>query len=176
MTSNLKKLNERFRVCEEQTRTCATARRPECQQARAPRNPPLHRLFPGRGRHVPAPSQGPSGLSFCGVLPPSLLFSFIFPCWFLESCLEAGSARWPLRASEGLAGVVAPHLLVAVRFLPTREGSGTKSTGRRPKYRASLHLFPCIWYAAGTFLAVFTDVLGLWFLASSCRNIGNTRS
>ena len=30
-------LNERFSVCEEQTRTCATAQRPECQQARAPR-------------------------------------------------------------------------------------------------------------------------------------------
>ena len=34
-----------LRVCEEKTRTCATARRPECQQARVPRNPPLPRLF-----------------------------------------------------------------------------------------------------------------------------------
>ena len=41
MTSNLKKLNERFSVCEEQTRTCATAQRPECQKATAPRYPPL---------------------------------------------------------------------------------------------------------------------------------------
>ena len=44
-TSNSENLNERFRVCEEQTRTCVTAQRPECQQARAPRNPPLPRLF-----------------------------------------------------------------------------------------------------------------------------------
>ena len=29
-----------LRVCEEQTRTCATARRPECQQARVPLNQP----------------------------------------------------------------------------------------------------------------------------------------
>ena len=34
-----------LRVCEEQTRTCATARRPECQQARVLRNPPLPSLF-----------------------------------------------------------------------------------------------------------------------------------
>ena len=33
--------------------------------------------------------------------------------------------------------MVVPHLRVAVRFPPTREGSGTKSTGRRPKNRAS---------------------------------------
>ena len=31
--------------------------------------------------------------------------------------------------------MVDPHLLVAARFLPTREGSGTKSTRRRPKSR-----------------------------------------
>ena len=35
-------------------------------------------------------------------------------------------AQQPLRPSEGLAGVVVPHLFVAVRFPPTREGSGTK--------------------------------------------------
>ena len=67
---------------------------PECQQARVPRNPPLPRLFfTGRGRHVPAPSGGASGLSFCCVLPPSLLSSFVFPCWFPGSCLEAGGAQ-----------------------------------------------------------------------------------
>ena len=37
--------NEKFRFCEEQTRTCATAQRPECQQARATRNLALPRLF-----------------------------------------------------------------------------------------------------------------------------------
>ena len=34
-----------LRVCEEQTRTCATARRPECQQASVPRNPTFPCLF-----------------------------------------------------------------------------------------------------------------------------------
>ena len=29
-------------------------------------------------------------LSFFGVLPPPLLSSFVFPCWFPGSCLEAG--------------------------------------------------------------------------------------
>ena len=44
-----------------------------------PRNPALPWLFfPGRGRHVPAPAGGASGLSFCGVLPPSLLSSVVF--------------------------------------------------------------------------------------------------
>ena len=45
---------------------------------------------------------------------------------------------WP---SEGFAGVVVPHLLVAVRFLPTsREGSGTMSTGRNPENRTSFQV------------------------------------
>ena len=101
---------------------------------------------------VPAPSGGASGLSFCGVLPPSLLSSFVFPCWFPGSCLEAGGPQWPLRPSEGLAGVVVPHLLVAVRFHPTREGSGTKNRGRRPKYRASFQVslqYVRRWYVFG---------------------------
>ena len=34
-----------LRVCEEQTRTCATARRPECQQASVPPNPTFPCLF-----------------------------------------------------------------------------------------------------------------------------------
>ena len=41
---------------------------------------------------------------------------------------------------------------------------------------AHLFRYPFSTYAIGTFLAVFTDALGLWFLASSCRNFGNTRS
>ena len=73
VTSNLKKLNERFRVCDEQKRTCATAQ--------GPATLPLS-VVPGRARHVPAPSGGVSGLSFCCVLPPSLLSCFVFPCWF----------------------------------------------------------------------------------------------
>ena len=103
--------------CEEQTRTCATA------QSRAPRNPTFPCLLStGRGRHVPAPAGGASGLSPCCVLPPSLLSSVVFLCWFLWCCLEAGGAQCPLRPSEGLAGVVVPHLRVAVRFPPTSRG------------------------------------------------------
>ena len=76
------------------------------------------------------------------------------PACLSASCLEAGGAQKPLRPSEGLAGVVAPHLLVAVRFPPTREGSGTKSTGRRPENRASFQVSHCtmpyaIGYATG---------------------------
>ena len=86
--------NERFRVCEEQTRTCATAQRPECQQARAPLIPTLPRLFfRAAGVTFQLPREGASGLSFCGVLSPSLLSSFVFPCWFPGSCLEAGEVR-----------------------------------------------------------------------------------
>ena len=53
------------------------------------------------------------------------------------------------------------HLLVAVRFPPTREGSGTKSTGRRPKNRAIFQVSPfSTWYAAG-YCRTYWDVLGL---------------
>ena len=38
--------------------------------------------------------------------------------------------------------MVEPHLLVAVRFPPTREGSGTKGTGRRPQNRAFFQVSP----------------------------------
>ena len=38
--------------------------------------------------------------------------------------------------------MVEPHLLVAVRFPPTREGSGTKGSGRRPKNRAFFQVSP----------------------------------
>ena len=136
---------------------------PAGQSASQP-NPPLT-VFPGRGRHVPAPAGGASGLSFCGVLPLSLLSSFVSPCWFPGSCLEAGGAQLPLRPSDGLARVVEPHLLVGVRFLPTRQG-GTKSTGRRPKNRATLQVSPVsMWYAARYCRIYFLDVLGLRFLA-----------
>ena len=93
-------------------------------------------------------------MSFCGVLPPSLLSSVVFPCWFPGSFLEAGGAQQPLRPSEGLAGVVEPHLLVAVRFLPTREGSGTKSTGQ------VFFQYVRRWYAA-IYGRIYWVVLGL---------------
>ena len=83
-----------LRVCEEQTRTCATARRPECQQARVPRNPPLPWLFfQAAGVTFQLLREGASGLSFCCVLPPSLLSSFVFPCCFPGCCPEAGGAQ-----------------------------------------------------------------------------------
>ena len=98
-------------------------------------------------RHVSAeaqvsPTQACPCLSFCGVF--LLLSSSVFPCWFPGSCLEAGSAQLPLRPSERLARVVVPHLLIAVRLPPTREGSGTKSSGRRPKNRASFRYPPTV--------------------------------
>ena len=72
VTSNLKKLNERFRVCEEQTRTCSTAQRPECQQARAPRNPAMPRLFFSRPRASRSSSRGRGvGLVFLWCAPSS---------------------------------------------------------------------------------------------------------
>ena len=46
------------------------------------------------------------------------------------------------------------HLLVAVRFPPTREGSGTKSTGRRPKNRASFR-YPPQYLVRSWVIAVF---------------------
>ena len=108
-----------------------------------PRNPPLPWLFlQAAGVTFQLPREGTSGLSFCCVLPPSLLSSVVFPCWFPGCFLEARSAQLPLRPSEGLAEVVVSHLLVAVRFPPTREGSGTKCSGRRPKNRASFRYPP----------------------------------
>ena len=68
--------------------------------------------------------------------------------------------------------MVVPHLLVAVRFR-FQEGSGTKSTARRPKNRASFQV-SLQYVRRGTqlIMAVLTDVLGLWFLASARRNFG----
>ena len=45
-------------------------------------------VFPGRGRHVPAPSGGASGLSFGCLLPPSLLSSVVFRAGFSDVVLE----------------------------------------------------------------------------------------
>ena len=120
----------------EQTRTCATARRPESQQASAPRNPTLPRLSSqAAGVTFQLPREGRRAC-LSGVLPPSLLSSFFFPCWFPWCCLEAGGARWPLRPSEGLAEVVEPHLLVAVRFHPTSRGQwlqGLRAPTQEPR-------------------------------------------
>ena len=57
--------------------------------------------------------------------------------------------------------MVVPHLRVAVRFPPTREGSGTKSTGRRPKNRASfrypLRYLVRSWVLPYLFFGLFWD-------------------
>ena len=39
------------------------------------------------------PSLALACLSFCGVLPPSLLSSLVVPCWFLGYCLEEGGDK-----------------------------------------------------------------------------------
>ena len=99
-------------------------------------------------------------MSFCGVLSPSLLSSVVF--FFRAGFPEVISKQ-----------VVEPHLLLAVRFPPTREGSGTKSSGRRPKNRATFQVsLLSIWYAAG--IAV---LIHLWDVLSSVpcstsRNFG----
>ena len=55
--------------------------------------------------------------------------------------------------------MVEPHLLVAVRFPPTREGSGTKGSGRRPKNRAFFQVSPLFGTQLGiaVFIGMFWD-------------------
>ena len=43
-----------------------------------------------------------TGLSFCGVLPPSLRSSSVFPCWFPGSCPEAGGCAVATPAIRGV--------------------------------------------------------------------------
>ena len=129
-------------------------------------------FFPGRGRHVPAPSGGASGLSFCGVLPPSPLF-FRFSVLVSQELSRSRECTVATPAIRWVSRVVVPRLLVAVRFLET--AVAPRAQGADPS-TAHLFSYPFSTYAVGTFLAVFADVLGLWFLASSCRNFGNTRS
>ena len=79
-----------LRVCEEETRTCATARRPVCQPASVPRNPTFPCLFSqAAGVTFQLPREGRRAcLSVvCSLL---LLSSVVFPCWFLGCCPEAG--------------------------------------------------------------------------------------
>ena len=65
-------------------------------------------------------------------------------------------------AIRGLAEVVEPHLLVAVRFPPTREGSGTKGSGRRPKNRAFFQVSPSVF---GTQLGIAVFIGMFWDFA-----------
>ena len=91
-------------------------------------------------------------MSFCDVLPPSLLSSVFFRFSVLVSRELSRSRVCAVATSaiRGLAGVVVPHLLLVVRFPPTREGSGTKNSGRRPNYRATFQVsLLSFWYAAG---------------------------
>ena len=121
--------------------------------------PCLSFAFPGRGRHIPAPVGGASGPFLSVVCSFSSLL-----CRFsvLVSRELSGSMACAVATSaiRGLAGVVEPHLLAAVRFLPTREG------GRRPKNRATFQVSPSV---CGTQLGIavliyWWDVLGLRFL------------
>ena len=140
---------------------------PEGQSASRPERletPPCPDCFSqAAGVTFQQPREGRRAFLSVGVLPPSLLSSFVFPCWFpgeLSRSRGCAVATSPIR---GLAGVVVPHLRVAVRFLPTREGSGTKSTGRRPKNRASFRYPPQ--YVVRSRILPYFYTLGLRFLA-----------
>ena len=58
--------------------------------------------------------------------------------------------------------MVVPHLLVAVRFPPTREGSSTKGSGRRPKNRALFQVSPSV---LGTLLGIAVFIGMFWDFA-----------
>ena len=58
--------------------------------------------------------------------------------------------------------MVEPHLLVAVRFPPTREGSGNKGSGRRPKDRAFFQVSPQYVCSIAVFIGMFWDWLYLF--------------
>ena len=109
-------------------------------------------VFPGRGRHVPAPAGGTSGLFFLWCAPSSsALSSFVFPCWFPGSCLEAGRCAVATPAIRGVSrGGCVPHLLVAVRFPPDSKGQ-LHQEHRAPTQEP--HIFsgiPLSTYAVGT--------------------------
>ena len=107
-------------------------------------------------------------MSFCDVLPPSLLSSVVFPVLVSRKLSRSRRCAVATSAIRGVSWVAVSHLLVAVRFFPTREGSGTKSSGRRPKNRATFQVSPLsMWYAAGYFRFFFYwwDDLGLRFFA-----------
>ena len=81
-------------VCEEQTRTCVTARRPECQQASVPRTPTFPSMFlQAAGVTFQLPREGRRAC--LSVACSLLLFSLLsfFRAGFLGVFLEAGGAR-----------------------------------------------------------------------------------
>ena len=82
----------------EQTRTGATTQRPECQQARAPLYPTCTwQFFQAAG----VTFQWASGLSFCGVLPPSLSLLSFFSAGFSGVVLKTGGAAVATSAIRG---------------------------------------------------------------------------
>ena len=92
-----------LRVCEEQTRTCVTARRPVCQQASVPPNPTFPcSVFTSRGRHVPAPAGGASGLSFFFLAPS---FSSLFCRFSVLVSREVSRSRGCAVATPAIRGV-----------------------------------------------------------------------
>ena len=89
-----------LRVCEEQTRTCVTARRPVCQQASVPRNPTFPSLFSqAAGVTFQLPREGRRAcLSVaCSLLLFSLLsfFRVGFPGVFLKQGVRGGHSGHP---------------------------------------------------------------------------------
>ena len=62
--------------------------------------------------------------------------------------------------------MVEPHLLVAVRFPPTREGSGTKGSGRRPKNRAFFQVSLQYVCSIAVFLLGCSGTLWLYLLSA----------
>ena len=105
------------------------------------------------------------GLVFLLCAPSfSSLFCRFFRAGFSGVVLKQGVRGSHFGHPRG--GVVVPHLRVAVRFSPTREGSGNKSTVLRPKNGATLQVSPSI-FGSLLGIAVFIyllDVLGLRFL------------
>ena len=100
------------------------------------------------------------GLVFLWCAPS---FSSLFFRFSVLVSRELSRSRGCVVATPAIRGVsrggCAAWLLVAVRFPPTREGSGTKSSGRRPKYRASFQVslqYVRRWYVfLGPYLQMF---------------------
>ena len=172
MSSNLRKLNERFRVCAD-TNLCHSPK------ARVPTECLLTQPFPdcfSRPRASRSSSRG-RGVGLVFLLCAPSFSSLFFRFSVLVSRVLSRSRRCAVAtpAIRGVSRVLVPHLLVAVRFLPTSRGqwhqehmaptqepsifSGIPSV-RSPLVRCYLWLY----------LLVF------WVFGSSSRNFGYLRS
>ena len=147
------------------------------QQASAPRNPALPSLFfQAAGVTFQLPREGRRAC--LSVVCSLLLFSLLsfsragFQGVVWKQGLRSGHTPAIRGVSRGgcaaspCSGKVPPRLKRAVA--PRAHGADPST--------AHLFRYPFSTHAVGTFLAVFAEVLGLWFLASSCRKFGKTRS